>query len=300
MIKTKELGNDSKKRLKKLGDEWDQRNESSFLTEKFTTSDLRMLLENFQPLQELVRAIVAAELQTALSIQSNDGTATAPPMMEPPPEDSEELKNARHDFDQLKREANQTQKDLTKCNTKVAELLKKKDSYKQEIEDLKAEYKQLQSQLQQTQSDLADAQAHNSTEPTLAFLRNDPPLAQTMDLANLPADNTQALIQTVAVLAQFDNLKRLWEALKDRCEANKRAVTDNEHALLQAALAWHNHNWRSLPLRLIDVTAASRYDYETQLRSRHVTKGETVATMYLPGIADGSGKTLCKALVQTQ
>jgi hypothetical protein len=121
-----------------------------------------------------------------------------------------------------------------------------------------------------------------------------------MDLADLPADNTQALIQTVAVLAQFDNLKRLWEALKDRCEAGKRAVTDHEHTLLQAALAWHNHNWRSLPLRLIDVAAASRYDYETQLRSRHVTKGETVAAMYLPGIADGSGKTLCKALVQTK
>jgi len=298
MAKTEELDKDSKNRLKKLEEEWGKVG-SSF--DKFTAFDLRLLLENFQPLQELVRAIVAAELQAALAIQSDGAAATVPPMAEPPPEDSEALKNARQDLDQLKkRKADQTQKDLTECNTKAAELFKEKDSYKQEIKDLKAKCKQLQSQLQQTQADLADAQAHSSAEPTLAFLRSDPQLAQTTDLADLPADNTQALIQTVAVLAQIDNLKRLWGTLKDRCETRKRAVTDKEHALLQAALAWHNHNWRSLPLRLIDVAAASRYDYETQLRSRHLTKGETVAAMYLPGIADGSGKTLCKALVQTQ
>lgn len=292
MAKKENLDKNNTKQLEKLEKQWDGK---EHFPEKITVFDLRLLLENFQPLRDLIRAITAAELQT-----TDSHAAAALPTEEPSTHDSEALKNARQDLDQLKREADQTQKDLTKCNTKVAELLKEEDSYKQEIEDLKAEYRQMQSQLQQTQADLADAQARSSTEPILAFLRSDPSLAQTMDLPDLPADDTQALIQTVAVLAQLDSLKRLWEALKDRCEADKRAVTDAEHALLQTALTWHNHNWRSLPLRLIDVTAASRYDYETQLRSRHVTKGETVATMYLPGIADGSGKTLCKALVWTQ
>ncbi len=299
MAKTKELDKDSKKRLNKLEEEWDK---PGFSYNQLTAFDLHLLLENFQPLQDLIRAIVAAELQTFSTTESEDAVVSAPMA-----DDSDALTNARNELAQVRSEmaallesAHKAQNDLSDCKTQAAKLLREKNSCKQEIKDLKNEYTQLQSQLQQAQTDLADAQSRSSAVPELAFLRSDPQLAQAMDLADLPADDTQALIQTVAVLAQFDNLKRLWETLKDRCEAGKRAATDNEHALLQAALAWHNHNWRSLPLCLIDVAAASRYDYETQSRSRHVTKGETVAAMYLPGIADGSGKTLCKALVQTK
>lgn len=299
MAKTKELDEDSKKRLNKLEEEWDK---PSLSFDKFTASDLHLLLENFQPLQDLICAIVAAELQTAPTTQSED-TAVSVPVAD----DSDALTDARNELAQMRSKlaalsesAHQAQNDLSDCKTQAAKLLREKNSCKQEIKDLKIEYTQLQSQLQQTQTELADALSRSSAVPELVFLRNDLQLAQAMDLADLPADNIQALIQTVAVLAQFDNLKRLWETLKDRCEAGKRAATDSEHALLQAALAWHNYNWRSLPLRLINAAAASRYDYETQSRSRHVTKGETVATMYLPGIADGSGKTLCKALVQTK
>lgn len=297
MEKIEELDKDSKKRLKKLEKDWDH---VDLLNEKLTAFDLRLLLENFQPLRELVRSIGAAELQTEHSVKSESATTKALPMTEMSSEDSEELKKALLDLADLKRESNQTQNELTQCTSKVRELLKEKDTYKQQLKDLRAEYKQLLIQLQQTQADLTEAQTRCSAEPALAFLRSDLALAQTMDLANLPTDDTQALIQIVAVLAQFDNLKRLWEALKDRCEADKRAVTDNEHALLKATLAWYNHNWRSLPLSLSEVDVGSRYDYETHLRSRHATKGEAVAVMYLPGIADGNGKPLCKPLVQTK
>ena len=299
MAKTKELDKDSKKRLNKLEEEWDK---PGFSYNQLTAFDLHLLLENFQPLQDLIRTIVAAELQTSPTTQSEDAAVSVPMA-----DDSDALKNARNELIQVRSEmaalsksAHQAQSDLNDCKTHAAKLLREKNSYKQEIKDLKTEYTQLQSQLQQIQTDLADAQSHISAVPELAFLRSDPQLAQAMGLDDLPADDTQALIQTVAVLAQIDNLKRLWEALKDRCEAEKRPASAAENSLLQAALNWHNYNWRSLPYHLINAAPASRYDYETQSRSRHVTKGETVAAMHLPGIVDGSGKTLCKALVQTQ
>ena len=299
MAKTEQLDKDSKNRLKKFGEEWEKWDKPSYHRELLAIRDLRLLLENFQPLRDLIRTITAAELPTEFFIQTDDTAVEAPPMAEPLPEDSDELTNTRQVFDQLQAEmadlkklADHTRDELTKYKIQAENFLREKDGYQQEIKSLRDERKQLHAKLA--------TQAQNSVEPTLAFLRSDPQLAQAMDLADLPTDSTQALIQTVAVLAQFDNLKRLWETLKDRCEAGKRAATDSEHALLLAALSWHNHNWRSLPLRLIDVAVDSRYDYETQSRTRNVTKGETVTAMYLPGIADGSGKTLCKALVQTK
>ena len=308
----KELDKDSHKRLGKLADEWDKTPGGFSLSSNFSPADLRLLLEHYAPLQELIRRIVGTELPTTPSIQhSAAGIEQATPLTLPAQDDTQALQEARQALTstqaelaqakqaQAEQEQQSAQKltkataDLNACNAETIKLRKKEDSYKQEIKALKDECKQLQ-------DELTIALSHTSATPELSFLRNDPQLAQSMGLDDLPADDTQALIQAVAVLAQLDNLKRLWEVLKDRCETEKRPASTDENALLQAALAWHNHNWRSLPYRLINPASASRYDYETQLRSRHVTKGETVAATHLPGIADGNGKALCKALVQTK
>lgn len=323
MAKKDKLDKDKEERLEKLLKEWEKSGEKLGhfpSSEKLTVLDLRLLLENPSPLRELIRQIVAAEMGANSTAQSSeagielaasatytediqalqDADQALEEHRDKPTQARTELAQARinlkqtqTELEQLKQAAQQTQVDLKTCSAQVEKLLKNEDRYKQDI-------KAREEELQQLQAELAAAQTDSSAEPALVFLRSDPQLAQIMGLADLPADNTQALIQTVAVLAQIDNLKRLWEALKDRCEAGKRTVTDNECALLQAALDWHNHNWHRLPYRLIDVATASRFDYETQSRSRHVTKGETVAAMQLPGIADGNGKVLCKALVQTK
>ena len=310
----KKLEKNKAARLGKLIKEWETA-EGQFdgITpfEKISVLDLILLLEYHTPLQTLIRRILGVELQATPSIQhSAVGIEQATPLALPAP-DTQALQKAQQALVSIQAElaqAKQTQAeqeqqsaqkltkataDLNACNAETIKLRKKEDSYKQEIKALKDKCKQLQ-------DELTIALSHTSATPELSFLRNDPQRAQSMGLDDLPADDTQALIQAVAVLAQLDNLKRLWEVLKDRCETEKRPASTDENALLQAALAWHNHNWRSLPYRLINPASASRYDYETQLRSRHVTKGETVATMHLPGIADGSGKALCKALVQTK
>lgn len=286
--KLEHLDEDSRKRLEKLAEEWNK-TPGGF---GFNLADLRLLLENFTPLQDLIRQIVAPALTHPPATPFGEaGIQTAAP--ETYAEDAQELQNTRQ-------ELAQAAADLKACNAKIAERLKEREGHRREIKSLKDECSQLKSQLQQAQADLIAAKNRSSAAPELAFLRGDPQLAQEMSLTDLPTDDTQALIQTVAVLAQIDNIKRLWSVLKDRCEAEQRPATEEERTLLQTALAWHNHNWRSLPYRLIDTAPASAYDYENQQRSRQVTKGETVTALHLPGIANSSGKALCKALVMTQ
>ncbi len=322
--KLEQLDKDSRKRLEKLTDEWDK---APCEWSTCLPSDLRLLLENFTPLQDLIRQIVAPALTHPPATPFGEaGIQTAAP--ETYAEDAQELQNIQQALEQAHAEladererlaqaatdlnacnaelTNERERlaqaatDLNACNAQVDKLLKEKGDCKQEIKALKDERKQLRNQLQQTQDALAAAENRSSATPELALLRRDPQLAQEMNLTDLPADDTQALIQAVAVLAQIDNVKRLWTVLKDRCEAEQRPATEDERTLLQTALAWHNHNWRSLPYRLIDTAPASAYDYENQQRSRQVTKGETVAALHLPGIADSSGKALCKALVMTK
>lgn len=305
----KELDKDSRKRLDKLADEWDKA--PSGFSFSFVPADLRLLLEHHVPLQELIRRIVAAELQVTPSAQhSAADIEQATPLALPVP-DIQALQKAQQALESIQAELAQTKQaqaeqeqqflqkltqattDLKTCSAETAKLQKKEDLYKQDIKALKDECKQLQ-------VDLVTAQSRTSAPTELSFLRNDPQLAQSMGLDDLPADDTQALIQTVAVLAQLDNLKRLWEVLKDRCEAEKRPASADENALLQAALDWHNHNWRTRPYRLIEAPPASAYHFDHHQRSRHASTGETISAQHLPGIADGSGRLLCKALVHTQ
>ena len=314
MTKKQKLDKDSEKRLEKLTKEW-LKKDSSFLDEKLTIFDLRLLLENFAPLQDLIRALAATaatEVQAAAPAALAQADEAAP--AQPAPDYAAALAAAQQEKEaaiaqwqlaqaecsRLQSECQDASNKLEQCTAMAQELHQQSERQKQEIKNLKDERKQLGQNLQRAQNELAAAQERPHTAPELALLRQDPQLAQDMGLGDLPADDTQALIQTVAVLAQLDNLKRLWAVLKDRCEAEKRPATDNERALLQAAMAWHNHNWRSLPYRLIEPAPGSAYDYTPHMRCRHVTKGETVAALHLPGIADGSGQPLCKALVLTK
>lgn len=280
-----ELDTNRRKRLEKLNEEWTKA-PSAFGS--FSTSDLRLLLEHFSPLQNLIRNI---------AVSPQDAASASPPIQTAPPA---ELQPAHNQYSNLELQYQAAQRDLAECNVAAKKLLRDQEKILQNNKTLKQECKQLEKQLRQAQEQLSASQAtQTNTAAELALLRSDPDLAQQLGLPDLPGDNTQALIQTVAVLAQRDNLERLWSALKDRCEANNRAASAPERALLETALAWHNHNWRTRPYRLIEATPSSAYQFEKYLRSRQTPTGETVAALLLPGIADGSGKPLCKTLVRT-
>lgn len=271
---------------------WDQ----PYGLHRLSLPDLKLLLEHCTPLQELIRALVAtpasslgqdpAELsgQTSFTHTAQTQAETA-------------LASTQAELEQTHERCRAAQQDLSECTATAQKLAEENRSLQKTIQKLERQCLQLKQDLSATQQQLS----RSSIAPAeLTLLRQDTALAKALGLEALPADDTQALIQVVAVLSQRDNLERLWGTLKDRCEAEKCPATADEHALLQAALAWHNHNWRTRPYRLIEAAPASAYHFESHQRSRHSKTGETVVTQLLPGIADGSGQTLCKALIQTQ
>lgn len=267
-----ELDGDHGERLEALTKEWEKPLQTPG---NLSASDLRLLLEHSHLVRNLIRCIAVS------------------------PEDAAQPPTATHQYGLPSDSEAQCQaaalQDLKQCTPETKKLSEANRILKDEKKELKKQLQQAQKRL-----DASQATTLSNAVPALAMLRADLELVQRLGLPNLPGDDTQALIHIVAVLAQRENLERLWSALKDRCEAEKRSVTSAEHELLKTALAWHNHNWRTHPYRLIEAAPSSTYHFEDHLRSRHTQAGETVVELLLPGIADSSGQPLCKALVRTR
>lgn len=289
-----ELDKESQNRLEKLAREWENPR-SAHSPDGFWGSDLRLLIEHFQPVQELLRRVVFAVVESTPVNRPANAEAALPPLAEGLTAVAQSEKQpALSQCSQLIDKCRRAERELSQCNSMVKQL-------EQEEKDQKQDAKKLEKQLRKVERDLSDCKASQASTPqVLTLLRNDSELARQMGLAGLPADDVGALIRTVAVLAQRDNLERLWSILKDRCEKDQRPASAVEFDLLSTALDWHNYNWPTRPFRLIEAVTASAYHYETHLRSRHNNRGETVAEQYLPGIADGGGHILCKALVDTR
>ncbi len=293
------LDKPSRKRIEKIGAQWSEPCEG-WSNEKLTLPDLKLLLAHFTPLQDLIRALVATPADAspgALAHETASLRDQASAAQTAQEHAEAALASTQAELAQAHEHCRAVEHDLKQCTAKVQELLPKNRLQQQTMQQLEQQCQQLQNALSTAQAQLARS---GSAPAELALLRQDTSLAQALGLEPLPSDDIQALIQTVAVLSQRDNLERLWNTLKDRCETDKRPATAGEHALLQAALAWHNHNWRTRPYRLIEATPASAYNFEYHQRSRHTNTGETVSAQHLPGIADGSSRTLCKALVSTR
>lgn len=293
------LDKSSRKRLEKIQVEWDKSPEA-FMQERLSLPDLRLLLGHHAPLQDLIRAIVvtaqggspqeAAQQAADLRPQIEDEQCQAQNVID-------EHEAAAAESEHLREQCQALQQDLKQCSATTQKLLQEKNTAQQALN-------QLEKHLQQTQMELSAARAElacaGSAPAELEWLRRDTELARRLELTDLPSDATQALIRVVAVLAQRDNLERLWLVLKERCEAENRAVDPKERALLAAALTWYNHNWCSKPYQLLEEAPGTPYDFERHLRSQHASSGERISELRLPGIADGRGRLSCKALVSTQ
>ncbi len=312
-------GLDKKRReiLDSLAQKWDEA-PGKYFADKLTLADLRLLLEHFAPLQDLIRAVAASPLAAAhpASQAAPDAAPAAGPDAHRPSALAQECSALRQrcaqaeaaqaeaalhsqrlqtELDQAQAQNRGLQADLLQC-TSACKQLQQAQALAEQAQT------QLQKQLQRAQAETQASRAElgrRSSVPELALLRADAELAQRLDLANLPPDDTQALIRTVAVLAQQDSLLRLWDAIKERCEAQQRSASPAEHTLLASALAWHNHNWATRPYQLQPADATAAYDYNRHQRSRHTPTGERLAEQRLPGLADGGGKPLRKALVCT-
>ena len=288
------LDKQNRKRLEKLQAEWDKSPEV-YMRERLSLPDLRLLLEYHAPLQALIRAIASSPqgglpLATDLGSQAEGAPCQAPSAIE---EHAAALSEAEH----WREQCQALQQDLKQCSAATNNLLQEKNARQQALDKKEKQLQQVEADLSAARAELAYA---GRAPAELEWLRRDTELARRLELTDLPGDATQALIRVVAVLAQRDNLERLWSVLRERCEAENRAVDSNELALLTAALAWYNHNWRSKPYQLLEETPGTPYNFERHLRSQHACGGETISELLLPGIADGRGRLSCKALVRTQ
>ena len=253
-IPEQELDKDSRKRLEKIQQEWAKTPES-FMLEKLTLPDLRLLLEHYSPLQDLIRAIagtaqggspLAVAQQTGdLREQLQDTSAIAQAAIAA-------QAVAKTEADVLRQQCQALQHDLKQCSAATQKLLEEKTSAQDAQRQLEKQLQQAQKELASTRTELARV---GSAPAELKLLQSDSELARRLELADLPNDATKALIRVVAVLAQRDNLERLWAALKERCEAENRAAHAEERALLAAALSWYNHNWRNKPYQLLEVAS---------------------------------------------
>lgn len=270
------------KRLQDLAPEWGK-DADAWRLKELTLVDLRLLLEHHKPLQDLIRAIAASSAVQAANNSSQQTDVNRSVQC------ADEQAKAEHQIKDLEQKLAASDATKLRLSDEKQKLEITSSIRQKEIEHLKQQVAEIHK--------LANSK---QVPKELIFLRQDTELAQQLGLANLPTDDTAALIHMVAVLSQRDNLERLWQVLKDRCESLARKASSEESGLLQAALSWYNHNWQSRPYQLISPAERSNYDYERQLRSRHSSVGENVAELRLFGIADGSDKPLCKALVSTR
>lgn len=320
-------------RLQKIKDEWNKQDYKS-CSEAICFYDLRLMLEHFQPLQQLIRDIaidrpISSDIKTAQAdvviveqaVQSGEVDA----------KQAQRITTLEEEIFSLKQNLAETEKRLSDEQARLQTIQKElvstqeeKQIYQQKIEQLsadlgnteqhvlheKARSKELEQQLERavTDADELNKQVSGLKEelkqnqinlPVLDILRQETALAQRLGLAELSSNALQAVIKMVAVLSQLDSLERLWDVLKEHCKDTNRKISDTELCLLQSALEWYNYNWNTRPFKLLMPEVGSTYDYEKQQKSTCTPTGEVVLELVLPGIADGAGKVIRKTVVAT-
>lgn len=260
-----------KKRLHELKEYWTG-NESflDFRSKDFAVADLRLMLERFEPLRELIQQIAA--------------TGATPSGLE-------HLESVHADPQQQAKLTRLQQVFEEERGLKTAALAEKKR--------LEKELAECKKTLIGCEKELSRLRQQADPPPVLLMLRHDTALTSRLGLNDLPDDTTNALIHAVAVLAQLSSIERLWEALKERCDREKRPANIEETDLLATTLTWHNHNWATKPYTMQTPKAGERFDFATQQRPASTPSGETIMALWLPGIADGTGKQVKKPLVAT-
>jgi len=281
-------------RLDRLSRDWES-DPSSYFLEKLTPADLRLLLEHFKPLRRLIREIAAGS-----AAPSGEESAELDALRE-------ELEEARAAQEELRRErdealaAQKRLRDQLHAAEQTHETLRReRDAARREREELQQRYRTLEAELAASRSEAQTLRQRRSDHPVVAILRRDTALAAALGLEALDGPEPEPLIRTVAVLAQMETIRRLWDRLKERCERERRPATGDERLLLETALAWHNHNWPSKPYQLVAPQPGSAYDFNSHQRATATASGDTIAALWLPGIMDGSGRIQQKPLVTTQ
>lgn len=307
------LSTKQQKRLDELANDWDVG--SNGLSLGLHLSDLRLLLQHFAPLKQLIHQVamdnenvVPTEIKHISTITSGVG------------EQHSSVASAEQEQDKVDKLTSQLQLEsglraqiemqLGDAVAQLSQLQKDNQQLKSVLQHENTLRLEEQAKCRETESRLQQLQQHYQTEldalqrsvqsPVTEMLYQDMALANALGLDDMGRDARIDFVRCVAVLSQFDTIKQLWDELKDRCEQQERAVTVNELMLLENALSWHNYNWQQKPYRLYRPTSGASFDFNRQQRAvGSSNSGELLCDIRLPGISDHGGRLQKKALVVT-
>lgn len=313
--KKAELSDKQRKRLETLEQQWEKEDYSAW-SSSLSVADLRLLLEHFSPARALIQAIAQGQA-------AEEEEAAPPPMPMAEANLDAALAAARAEAEMLRRE-------VARLDQAVADALAERDAARhalaereKELARLTAEAKaaqdkiaRMEAELRKRQSDLQEAQKEREAlVRQIDDLRRQPPLGQAGDVLAFLCDrddlqkrlgleglsrDAEGVVRMVAVLAQKENVVRLLEALGEAAQKRKAPVSPEERVLLEAAVAWLNHNWKSKPYRLILPQVGEKYDYAAHRRASVTPTGETIASVLAPGLQNGAGSWECKPIVMTE
>ncbi len=291
-----ELSKEQQRRLDKLAEEWDK---SSYFLGKLTLADLRLLLEHFPPLRALIHAIAASSTEEAARETTESALRQAEAAQSA--ECAKELRTCQQELAAAKARNTEIEAALAALRTDRDALARQIAQREQALAAARTRIAELEAQRDDLQKQLAAASAERDRlrhaarrHPVLDALRADPELASYLRLDRLPDDPAEALACAAAVFARWDQIERLWERLKERCNRAQRPASKAEIMLLETALAWHNLGYAS-PLYALDHPApGTPFDFQRHQRANATPGGERIQALWLPGLCDCDRNALIK------
>lgn len=128
----------------------------------------------------------------------------------------------------------------------------------------------------------------------LKAVQKDKELAQ-LALLDKEASEGQQLMRLTAVFSDWGEILRAWDRLKDRCKKEKRPHTLSELDILTGLLALHNLRYQEHQAELVAATVGDKFHLEQH--ERGTPKGQTIETVWLPGLRNTGGELQKKPLV---
>ncbi|MCG5525881.1 hypothetical protein LRB11_13215 [Ectothiorhodospira haloalkaliphila] len=269
MDKDDRLDEKTQKRLDHLSKGWEDG--SSYL-DNLTVADLRLMLEHFKPMRALIRNIAGGKLRHREEKWDMQADCAMP----------DQIEKATVQVQRLEAELAQAQKACRRATDERDNLAKINQELARKLDDLHSRHRE-----------------SNQNASVVTALRCNSVLLECLGIT-LPEDDSAALIISVAVLSQRDNLVRLWDLLRDRSNDELRPIHEQERELLETALTWLNHNWKRLPYRLEEPMVGASFDFEHHQRAASTATGERIRAVFLPSLCATDGAPLRKALVQTE
>lgn len=123
------------------------------------------------------------------------------------------------------------------------------------------------------------------------------------ELANLfwngSEDNSSTqFVRFIAKAGEWDQVVKIWDLLAARCKVEQRPSNEAERLILEQVLAIHNLTSFRLQASLSSCDIGARYDYKKMERGNPT--GDSVQSIWLPGLVNAGGSSVKNVLVKTQ